>query len=72
MNGQKVVKVFCHEKEAKRRLRRRSTMPFFPTSEKANRYANMLMPILFNIGNVLVCCCGRCGRHSACSAARRT
>lgn len=49
LDGQKVVKVFCHEEAAKRdfhevneRLRN--------STDKANRYANLLMPINANIG----------------------
>ena len=49
LDGQKVVKVFCHEEAAKRdfhevneRLRN--------SANKANRYANLLMPINANIG----------------------
>ncbi len=52
MNGQKVVKVFCHEDEAKKDFDAINDA-LFADSEKANRYANMLMPILNNIGNVL-------------------
>ena len=49
LDGQKVVKVFCHEQEAmadfhkvNERLR--------DSTNKANRYANLLMPINANIG----------------------
>ena len=52
MNGQKVVKVFCHEEEAKATFDEVNDDLFY-NAEKANRYANMLMPILGNIGNVL-------------------
>ncbi len=52
MNGQKVVKVFCHEEETKEAFDVINDS-LFSDSEKANRYANMLMPILNNIGNVL-------------------
>lgn len=52
MNGQKVVKVFCHEKEAKEGFDQINDA-LFSDSEKANRYANVLMPVLLNIGNVL-------------------
>ena len=52
MNGQKVVKVFCHEEEAKAVFDEVNDELFY-NAEKANRYANMLMPILGNIGNVL-------------------
>ena len=52
MNGQKVIKVFCHEEESKQDFDRINDGLFF-AAERANRYANMLMPILNNIGNVL-------------------
>lgn len=52
MNGQKVVKVFCHEEKAKQGFDAIND-GLFSDSEKANRYANMLMPVLNNIGNVL-------------------
>ena len=52
MNGQKVVKVFCHEQEAIDGFNEINDK-LFVTSSTAHRYANMLMPILTNIGNVL-------------------
>ena len=52
MNGQKVVKVFCHENESKADFDRVNEY-LFDQSNRANRYANMLMPILGNIGHVL-------------------
>ena len=52
MNGQKVVKVFCHEEASKADFDRLND-ELFHESEKANKFANMLMPILNNIGNVL-------------------
>lgn len=52
MNGQKVVKVFCHERETEADFDRIND-ELFHVSEQANRYANMLMPILMNMGNVL-------------------
>lgn len=52
LNGQKVVKVFCHEEESKADFDRLNEKLFYE-SQKANRYANILMPILNNIGNVL-------------------
>ncbi len=52
MNGQKVVKVFCHEEEAKRDFDKVNDY-LFDQSNRANRYANMLMPILGNIGHVV-------------------
>ena len=52
MEGQKVVKVFCHEKQ--------SIEDFDKVNEElcknatnANRFANILMPIMGNIGNIL-------------------
>ena len=52
MNGQKVIKVFCHEHQAQKEFDAINDA-LFADAEKANRYANMLMPILNNIGNVL-------------------
>lgn len=52
MNGQKVVKVFCHENEAKADFDKVNDY-LYDQSNRANRYANMLMPILGNIGHVL-------------------
>lgn len=51
INGQPVVKVFCHEKQ--------TTMDFdvfnedlYNISCKANTYSNALMPIMMNLGNI--------------------
>ena len=52
MNGQKVVKVFCHEEAAKRDFDALNDR-LYEESRTANRYANILAPILNNIGNVL-------------------
>ncbi|MDE7296147.1 MAG: ABC transporter ATP-binding protein/permease [Clostridia bacterium] len=52
MNGQKVVKSFCHEEEAKADFDKVNNHLFDQTN-RANRYANMLMPILGNIGHVM-------------------
>ncbi len=52
MNGQKVVKVFCHEEAAKRDFDKVNGN-LCGQATKANAYANMLMPILGNIGHVL-------------------
>ncbi len=60
MDGQKVVKVFCHEEQAiedfkvlNNRLR--------DSADKANRYANLLMPINANIGNLSYVLCAVVG-----------
>lgn len=52
MYGQKVVKVFSHEEESKADFDKVNET-VFENARNANRYANMLMPILNNIGNVL-------------------
>ncbi len=52
MNGQKVVKVFCHEEAAKADFDKVNDH-LYDQSNRANRYANMLMPILGNFGHVL-------------------
>ncbi len=52
MNGQKVIKVFNHEEAAEADFDKIND-ELFRVSEKANKYANTLMPILMNIGNIL-------------------
>ncbi|MCG4611914.1 ABC transporter ATP-binding protein/permease [Anaeromassilibacillus senegalensis] len=52
MNGQKVIKVFCHEEGAKEDFDKVND-ELFDNAEKAHRYANILMPLLANIGNVM-------------------
>ncbi|MBO5670813.1 MAG: ABC transporter ATP-binding protein, partial [Clostridia bacterium] len=52
MNGQKVVKVFCHEAEAEADFDRINDA-LYEDSRRANAFANMLGPIIMNIGNVL-------------------
>ena len=52
MNGQKVVKVFCHEDEVKADFDRINE-GLYQDSYRAHAYANMLGPIIMNIGNVL-------------------
>ncbi len=52
MNGQKVVKVFCHEEESKEAFTALNEQLFI-NGEKANQYGNILMPILNNIGNIM-------------------
>jgi len=51
INGQKVVKVFCHERSAEADFDQRNN-ELFDNAEKANRYANIFMPIMANIGNL--------------------
>ncbi len=52
MNGQKVVKVFCHEDACKDDFDAINEQ-LFRDARNANRFANILMPILGNIGNLL-------------------
>ena len=52
INGQKVVKVFCHEEKAKEEFDRKNENLFHNASE-ANKFANVLGPIVNNLGYVL-------------------
>ncbi len=52
MNGQKVVQVFCHEEESKKDFDKINEQ-LFKDAESANIVANILMPIMGNIGNIL-------------------
>ncbi len=52
MNGQKVVQVFCHEEESKKDFDKINEQ-LFKEAESANIFANILMPIMGNIGNIL-------------------
>ena len=49
LDGQKVVKVFCHEEQAKADFRRVNEA-LRQSADKANSYANLLMPVNANIG----------------------
>ena len=51
MDGQKVVKVFCHEEEAKAKFNELNDK-LFDSASNANVYANVLMPVMGNIGNI--------------------
>lgn len=52
MNGQKVIKVFCHEKECEENFDKINN-ELFEDSYRAHAYANTLGPIIMNIGNIL-------------------
>lgn len=52
MNGQKVVKVFCHEEKAIEKFDKLNG-ELCDVSNKANGFSNMLMPIIHNIGNIM-------------------
>ena len=49
LDGQKVVKVFCHEETAKEDFHRVNEA-LRESADMANRYANLLMPVNANIG----------------------
>lgn len=51
MNGQKVVKVFCHEQQAIEEFNKLND-ELFESANKANKYANMLGPANAQIGNI--------------------
>lgn len=52
INGQKVVKVFCHEEKAKEIFDVKNEK-LFGEAAQANTYANILMPIMNNFGYIL-------------------
>ena len=52
INGQKVVKVFCHEEKAIEGFDKKNG-DLFENMAKANTYANILMPIMNNLGFIL-------------------
>ena len=51
INGQKVIKVFCHEQEAEKGFDAVNDA-LCESAYQANKYANILMPIMINIGNI--------------------
>ncbi len=60
MNGQKVIKVFCHEKESEEGFNKINDS-LYNDSYRAHAYANMLGPIIMNIGNILYVICATVG-----------
>ncbi len=52
INGQKVVKVFCHEEQAKAGFKEVNE-ELYENASRANTYVNILMPIMNNIGFLL-------------------
>ena len=52
MTGQKVIKVFCHEDAARADFDKVNGEIFF-NARNGNRFANILMPLLGNVGNVM-------------------
>jgi ATP-binding cassette subfamily B protein len=60
MNGQKVVKVFCHEEESKREFKELNDA-LYHSADRANTYANILGPINAQLGNVSYVICAIAG-----------
>ena len=60
MNGEKVVKVFCHEEKSKAEFDKIND-ELYGDSFKAHAYANCLGPIIMNIGNILYVVCATVG-----------
>ena len=60
ISGQKVVKVFCYEKRSLARFRSVNE-ELKESSQKANIYGNILMPIIMQIGNVSYVICAVIG-----------
>lgn len=52
LNGQKVIKIFCHEKQSKEGFQEKNK-ELYNSSTKANTLANLIMPVLGQIGNLL-------------------
>ncbi len=51
MEGQKVVKVFCHESESREKFNQLNG-ELFDSARNANTFANILMPVMANLGNI--------------------
>ena len=60
MEGQKVVKVFCHEKESMKQFRKLN-QELYVSANEANKSANMLGPINAQLGNVSYVLCAIAG-----------
>ena len=60
MNGQKVVKVFCHEEESKREFKKLNDQ-LFVSADRANTFANFLGPINAQLGNISYVICAIVG-----------
>lgn len=60
MDGQKVVKVFCHEEENMARFRELNEQ-LRDSANNANKFANILMPTIVQLGNVSYVVCALLG-----------
>ncbi|HIS30651.1 MAG TPA: ABC transporter ATP-binding protein [Candidatus Limivivens intestinipullorum] len=66
MEGQKVVKVFCHEEKSLEQFRAINDQ-LRDSANKANKFANIIMPINANIGNISYVLCAIIGAALALS-----
>lgn len=55
INGQKVIKVFCHEEKAKEIFDQKNE-ELCKDASAANSFANILMPIMGNLETCSMCC----------------
>ena len=60
MEGQKVVKVFCHEEESRERFKALNE-ELFESAYQANKFANVLGPINAQVGNISYVLCALAG-----------
>lgn len=60
MEGQKVVKVFCHEEENMEQFNRLNDQ-LFDSAYKANKFSNILAPVNAQIGNISYVICAIVG-----------
>ncbi len=60
IEGQKVVKVFCHEEKSTEEFTRRNES-LFHSSQNANTFSSLLMPISAQLGNVSYVLCAMVG-----------
>ena len=60
MDGQKVVKVFCHEEESLKDFKKLNDQ-LFDSAYNANKFANILMPANAQIGNISYVLCAIVG-----------
>ncbi len=60
MEGQKVVKVFCHEEESKKQFQELNE-ELFASANNANKFANMLGPVNLQLGNLSYVVCAMVG-----------
>jgi len=60
MTGQKVVKVFCHEEESLKQFNELNEQ-LFDSAYQANRFANIMMPVNAQLGNLSYVVCAVVG-----------